>query len=83
MGWPAFPSDILDFVHRDDGFQVKEVSETMTLVWGGQLFLLSNQITWFFNHQYAWKESFDIRILVCFGLWFRTSASPKVKKSLF
>ena len=45
--------------------------------------LLSHQIAGFFDHQYFWKESINIKILLCFGLCFRTAISSEVQKSFF
>ena len=54
--------DVLDILHGD-GHQEKVVFETITLVRCGQVCLLSNLIEGFFNHQYLWMESIDIKIV--------------------
>ena len=48
--------------------QRKVVSEIFTLVGGGKVCLLSNQVVGFFYHQYVGKESVDIKIILVFVL---------------
>ena len=48
-----------------------------------QFCLPFNQIVWFFDHQYLRKKSINMKILLCFGLYFRIFAAfSEIKKSL-
>ena len=40
-----------------------------------QFCLPFNQIVWFFDHQYLRKKSINMKILLCFGLYFRIFAA--------